>query len=273
MAKRKQNTNNQNELRKKEGRGQGEFENYKPWLKIQDVPSTGLSTRTKSSKVARIHQVLSALELNYLYLLDWFDIVLDIREQYPLDLEETVALAKEINIPHPPLTKPNNPSIITTDFLITIRQPIGTKEIARTIKYSKDLTNKRVLEKFEIERLYWKERKIDWGIVTELDLDKILIRNIKWLYKYHIINSLPDSITSNMISELSDFILPQIKDKQQPLRSITKRCDKNFSLTPGHSLSLVRHLIANKYWLVNMFIPIQPEKVLMFISTNEGGKN
>lgn len=267
MAKRKrENNEKQNEKKKKEGRGQGNFENYKPWLKIQDVGSQGLATRIRGNKTGRSHQLLSTLELDYLYLLDWSEDVIDIREQYPLDLKETIALAKEVDLIHPPCSNPTQPIIMTTDFLITIRQPIGTKEAARTIKYSKDLADSRVLEKFEIERLYWNERNIDWGIVTELDINKILVKNIKWLYKYRTLDSLPSSINPLLIPEISDYMFPFVAEKELPLRVITKNCDDKFALPPGNSLALVRYLLATRKWKVNMLKPIQPEKILDLIS-------
>lgn len=267
MAKRKRESNDeQNEKKNKEGRGQGNFQNYKPWLKIQDVGSEGLATRIKGTKTGRCHQLLSTLELNYLYLLDWSEDVIDIREQYPLDLKETIALAKEIEIDHPPKANPAKPVVMTTDFLVTIRQPIGTKEIARTIKYSKDLADLRTLEKLEIERLYWKERNIDWGIVTELDINKTLVKNIKWLYKYRTADSLPSSINSLQIPEISNYMLPFVAGKQLVLTTVTKNSDEKFSLPSGHSLALVRYLLATRKWKINMLIPIQPEKILDLIS-------
>jgi hypothetical protein len=267
MAKRKrENDVKQNEKKKKEKRGQGSFDQYKPWIKIQDVASKGLATRLKGIKTGRNHQLLSTLEWNYLYLLDWSEEVIDIREQYPLDLSETVALAKEVNISHPPRSNPSKPDVMTTDFLITIRQPIGTKEVARTIKYSKDLTDSRVLEKFEIERLYWEERKIDWGIVTELDINKTLVANLKWLYRFREIKSLPPSITPALIPKLSDYMLATVRKNEIPLRIITNAGDDNFALPRGNSLALVRHLLSTKKWQVNMLKPIQPGKPLAFIS-------
>lgn len=263
MAKRnRENNEKQNKKKQREGRGQGRFENYKPYLKIQDVATEGLATRIKGTKTGRSHHLLSDLELDYLYTLDWFENVIDIREQYPLDLPETVALAKEVNIPHPPRSEPNNPSVITTDFLITIRQPIGTKEIARTIKPSEALTNSRVLEKFEIERLYWQERNIDWGIVTELDINQTLVKNLKWLYRYRDSKSLPTTITSTIIPKLIKFMVPIVKKKSVALRDATNACDKNFEMPRGNSLSLIRHLLATKKWQINLLVPIQPGKPL-----------
>jgi hypothetical protein len=266
MAKRKrENNEKQNEKKRKEGRGQGNFENYKPWLRIQDVGSQGLAVRIKGTKSGRIHHFLSTLEQDYFYMLSWSEEVIDIREQYPLDLKETKALAKEARLIHPPRSNPQKPIVMTTDFLITIRQPIGTKEVARTVKYSKDLTNLRVIEKFEIERLYWKERKIDWGIVTELDINKTLVRNLKWFYRFLEIDSLPSEVIP-IIPQLVDYMLPRIKEGYKSLKEITKDCDKRFSLPTGNSLALVRHLLATQKWRVNVHQPIQPEKVLNLIS-------
>lgn len=67
---------------------------------------------------------------------------------------------------------------MTSDFLLTLDKGQGVFEIARTIKMKDELFKKRVLEKFEIEREYWRRRDIDWGIVTEEEIDKTLARNI-----------------------------------------------------------------------------------------------
>jgi hypothetical protein len=266
MAKRKRaTTKKQIEKRYAEGRGQGTFEQYQPWLRIQDVASLGLATRIKGWKTGRLHHLLSTLELNYFYLLEWSEDVIDIREQFPLDTEETLALADEIAVKHPtdPITKVE--IVMTTDFLITVRQPIGTKEFARTIKYSKDLASNRTLEKFEIERLYWKERNIDWGIITELDINKTLVSNIKWLHPSISKDSLPTSITLQIIQKVTRFMIPLLKKKETSLRSITQSCDEKLALTSGFSLSIARHFLATRKWNVDMFLPLQPEKVLHFI--------
>jgi TnsA endonuclease N terminal/TnsA endonuclease C terminal len=262
MAKRKRaTTKKQIEKRLKEGRGQGTFDQYIPWLKIQDVASLGLATRIKGCKTGRAHHFLSTLELDYFYLLEWSDEVIDIREQFPLDTEETLALADEISVKHPtdPTTKVE--IVMTTDFLITVRQPIGKKEFARTIKYSKDVISNRTLEKFEIERLYWKERNVDWGIITELDINKTLISNIKWLHPSISKDSLPETITTQIIQKAGRFMLPLIKNKETSLRTITKCCDERLALETGLSLSIARHLIATKKWKTNMLSKIQPEKI------------
>ena len=105
----------------KNSRGQGRGSDYLPWLTVRDVPSIGLSFRVKGWKSHRIHHLLSQLELNYFYTLEWSLIVTDIREQYPLlPLSETWQIASLKGISHPTSPKTNQPVVMTTDFLITI---------------------------------------------------------------------------------------------------------------------------------------------------------
>lgn len=56
MAKRKRNINIEKMIR--EGRGQGRGPEYKPWIRIQDVPSLGRATRLKGIKTKRQHEFL-----------------------------------------------------------------------------------------------------------------------------------------------------------------------------------------------------------------------
>lgn len=170
----------------KEGRGTGVGPDYKPWLHIQDVSSLGRSTRLKGIKTGRQHEFLSDLERNYFYLTEYSDLVVDIREQFPLlPLEETIVIANELGIKHPTNPKNSEPIVMTTDFLITLDRGQGLMEVARTIKMKNELMKARVLEKFEIERMYWQRRDIDWGIVTEDEIPKIMARNISYIHNYY----------------------------------------------------------------------------------------
>jgi TnsA endonuclease N terminal len=137
--------------RKKEGRGQGHGASYKPELRIQDVSSIGLATRDRGWKTNRIHHLLSKLEWMFFYILEWSPVVSDIREQYPLDLDETLAIAKSLGIAHPTDPRTREPVVMTTDFVITIKSRVNTVLHARTIKYTNKLSSRRALEKLEIE--------------------------------------------------------------------------------------------------------------------------
>jgi hypothetical protein len=107
------------------GRSQDHGENYRPWLTVQDVPSLGISSRLVGWKTGRrdVH-LLSKLELYHFYICLWDDSIVDFREQFPLDLEDTRALAKEMDIPHP-----------ATDVRLTLRNEDGQqRELCRSIK-------------------------------------------------------------------------------------------------------------------------------------------
>src|SRR6476660_4730855 len=146
MAKRKRCPSEEKMLRWiKEGRGQGRGSEYKPWLRIQDVPSQGLSSRVLGRKTGRTHHLLSKLETAFFYLWEWHPHIIDIREQYPLlPLSATQAIADRLRIRHPAFR--GIPVVMTTDVVVTIERNDRLIEVAITIKYAKDLGNKRTLE-------------------------------------------------------------------------------------------------------------------------------
>lgn len=79
-----------------------ELNEYIPWLSVRTVPSHGLVTRIKGLKTNRVHHFLSNLEKGAFYYFEWSDLVIDIREQYPiLPIELTEKIAAEMNITHP----------------------------------------------------------------------------------------------------------------------------------------------------------------------------
>lgn len=271
MAKLKRTTTKkQIEKKLSEGRGQGRLEDYTPWIKIQDFASKGISPRTKGWKTNREHHFLSQLELKYFFLLEWSQQVIDIREQFPLDLEETITLAKTLNIPHPPKNDPKNPQVITTDFLITIQMPMGTKEYARTIKYSTDLASRRVLEKFEIERVYWSRRNINWGIVTELDIDSVLSENAKTIHTYLDLKNNYPEIQSSIIEKAKAIMTP-LMAQEIPIWEIGKICDQKLSLKAGMGLTIIQHFVASHQWKVDLTQPFPFEQLIATEYKTEGG--
>ncbi len=120
------------------------------------------------------------MEKKYFYLLEWSDIVVDIRGQFPLfDGELAINIAQEKGIEYPAFKGTDIPFIITTDFVITISSDNGKlKNIARTVKPSEDLDKKSV-----IELCYWEEKGINWGVVNERDRNHIIARQLP---KYQI---------------------------------------------------------------------------------------
>ena len=256
----------------KEGRGSGIGAEYKPWLNIQDVSSLGRSTRLKGIKTGRQHEFLSDLERNYFYLTEFSDSVVDIREQYPLlPLEETLVIADELGIKHPADPKTNEPIVMTTDFLLTVNKGEGNVELARTIKMKDELLKERILEKFEIEHVYWEKRGVDWGIVTELEIPKTLARNINYIHDYYDIQQYDafQNIDWQTIEDLSMELLKRVLDKDKSIREITSVFDKEVHLPLGSGMTLFYHLLAQKIIQIDMLNPLNVEETMVIQTIDE----
>ncbi|PFU56995.1 TnsA endonuclease N-terminal domain-containing protein [Bacillus thuringiensis] len=270
MSKRKRTS----EIEKwiKQGRGSGIGADYKPWLKIQDVSSLGRSTRLKGIKTGRQHEFLSDLERNYFYLTEHSDFIVDIREQFPLlPLEETIVIAEELGVKHPINPKTGETIVMTTDFLLTVDKGKGVFEVARTVKMKNELLKERVLEKFEIEREYWQRRDIDWGIVTEEEIHKIMARNISYIHDYYDIRDYDtfQEMSSQLIEDLSLSLMQRLLKDSRSVRIITSEFDADRHLPFGSSVTLFYHLLARKIILIDMLKPLSLEEPIDSKSIDE----
>jgi hypothetical protein len=248
-----------------EGRGQGRGEKYLSWLRVQDVPSLGYVNRILGWKTGRRHELLSNLEKKYFYLLEWSTAVSDVREQYPLlPLDETLAIAEQCGVKHPILPGTNEPIVMTTDFLVDVVQNGKPRERARTIKPSKDLLSERTLEKFEIERRYWRRRKIDWAVVTERDIPQALVKNIEWIHQYRDISE-RFGVSEAEIQRV-EIVLANFLQLRIPLSESAQAADQRLGLEPGRSLAVFRHLLASRRWEIDMENAIEFRKPIVLLN-------
>jgi hypothetical protein len=256
------------ERRLKEGRGSGVGRDYLPWLTIHDVPSRGLCARIRGWTADRLHHLLSLNEQWYFYILDWAGRVVDIREQFPLlPLEETLAIAEAAGIRHPIDTRSRHPIVLTTDFYISVSGDGRREYLARTVKPlvgDGSLESERTLQKLEIEKRYWENRGIDWGIVTDAGIDLVRAANIKYVHKARNLAEL-GPLTADMVGRIRSVLEPDLVARNLPLVQLTNACDDRLGLPFGCSLLCVRHLIATRRWRVDMrqrICPSEPLRVL-----------
>jgi hypothetical protein len=249
------------------GYGQGEGANYQPLIHVQDFPSRGWRNREWGWKTGRQHDYLSSNELHYHYILDWSQMVVDFREQFPLAPEQTLEIAKHCGIRHPFDRKSGEPIVMTTDFLIILPQHFGFTKQARTIKPSKDLLNKRTIEKLEIERQSWQTLGVHWAIVTEREIDLERIRRIKWTYKFRPLSSLAP-LTEDDVQVIAKTLTRLVISKSTSLSNIASACDKQLGLSPGQSLAIARHLIASRQWVVDIAKPVHPLEKLELLGNS-----
>jgi hypothetical protein len=270
MAKRKRETNEKViNHRIKEGRGQAAGADYQPWLRIQDVPSQGLAHRIKGWKTGRVHHLLSNLELSYFYTLEWSPMVIDIREQYPLlPLEETLALAQQCGVKHPTDPKTKEPVVMTTDFLITLADQVRPIEQARTVKPASKLAGQRVQQKLEIERRYWRNRGIDWGVVTEHEIGRVVAQNIGLLHGYHHLTDRLD-ITEPQLEAMVAALTECVLVGEYSLREAGLNCDRRLGFEAGTGLTVAYHLLVTRRWQTDLTIPLDPGHKLVLSAASE----
>ncbi|PLX85591.1 MAG: heteromeric transposase endonuclease subunit TnsA [Desulfuromonas sp.] len=238
--------------RLKEGRGQGRGKDYLPYLRVQDVPSLGFVTRAKGWKTGRVHHLMSNHEFNYFLLLEWSGNVVDIREQYPLlPIESTIEIADRLGIKHPADPRTKQPVVMTTDFVVDLEADSGLVQLARAIKPAADLAGKRTVEKLEIERTFWAERKIDWGLVTDRQIPKVLASNLRSLHAAWYRNNLPkDAI--RQLARIEVTLFDKVAKGGQQMALSAKQTDELLGLAPGSSLATAKYLLARKMWKTDM---------------------
>jgi hypothetical protein len=236
----------------KEGRGQGSGENYRPWITVQDFSSKGRSSRAPGWKTNRTHHFFSDHEKRLFYLYEWSDAVTDIKEQFPLlDLDLAMSIADGMGMKYPIDPHSGTPYVLTTDFILSANQNGKKVEIARTVKPSTELSKKRVAEKLELERRYYAAKGIDWGIVTEQEIPKILAGNIEWIHSAYRLEANTEMDIAELRS-LAMILKSRLQENKNTINKVTTALDREMNLESGTSLYLFRHLLARKEILMDM---------------------
>lgn len=242
MSRRK---SDRNKIR--EGFGTGRGKDYIPYIRVHDFGSTGRSHRIFGWKTARMHQLLSDLELYYFLEFQWDDNCIDIREQYPLlPISDTMLIAKNLGIRHPSIrNKAGEEIVMTTDFVLTVKQNEIVRDIVRTVK-PKNKINKRTIEKFRIEKEYFTQEGInDWGIVTENEINITKARNINYIYKSYFWAEECNLNGYELENNINEFINMFIKNDFQVLET-TEEFGVFKDWEKGEGLLFFKYLLAHK---------------------------
>jgi hypothetical protein len=236
--------------RLKEGRGQGDGANYRPYIYVQDLSSCGQSNRDFGSTAGRQHDLLSKVEHRVFLVFDESGLY-DIKEQLPHPLELSIAIARQCGLRHP--THPQSKELVpvTTDFLLKIPLPVGSKYVARSVKPLKYLARPRIIEKLELDRRCCQRFTNDWGIITERDINYILVHNLLWAYKFRHIKTLYP-LSQKEVRANSEVLTNALLAKDAPLCDTALFCDHLLGLPNGTCLRLARHLIASRQWIVDL---------------------
>ena len=231
----------------KEGRGSGQHSEYKPWITVRDLPSDGRVNRVFGHKSQRTHHLLSDIELAVFLLLEWHQDVVQIREQFPLEVEATLQIARESGIEHPSVSGVKQ--YMSSDFLVNSQDPKQPKFVLQA-KQSEALDDARTIEKLELERRYWQLKEVPWFLITERDIPETVIKNIKWLYPAQ-----RDEIDMELLIQRVDYYDHHFsKNPNKNIIDICKNLDIAYELQVGESLAEVRHLLAKRCFTFDIFV-------------------
>ncbi|NOH29492.1 heteromeric transposase endonuclease subunit TnsA [Vibrio mediterranei] len=235
----------QRHLRNKYGIGQGA--KYKPWIKIQDVKSEGTRSLIYGRKTQREHHMMSSIESEHFHLAEFSHKVIDIREQFPLfPLSLTQKIAKTLGVAHPTHPKTKEPVIVTTDQLLTIDSPNGVVYHAVSVKPEDDSYDVRLLEKIDIERIFWELLGVKFSYFTGNELTQVQSRNLQWATSPFREN--PASFSSDQV----DSALSVLAVKQYFIEDMCNQLISMNVTTHEEALLLIRFLIAERYIEVDL---------------------
>ncbi len=202
---------------------------YKPYITVRQSNSVGLCNIIFSHKLNRNFHLLSLGELSLFLHLEHQNNVVEIYEQYPLPINQTLRCAEELNIYHPSRykdidhdTKTIPANTMTTDMVAITRDKNSNTDKIQPFNYkpSKALSTKhesaqkvsRTRQKFHIEQLYWQKQGLTLVQVTEQDLNPNKTYNLKWLRQcfinpHHL--EVPQALYKSMVLTL----IRSLKDK------------------------------------------------------------
>ena len=173
-----------------EGRGTGHGADYIPWIRIDEFNSMGTCSGYPDPIHGRAVQLLSQGELKAYALLRWNDNVIDIREQFPLPMYGTFAIARAEGIDHP--VRSGEIQVMTTDLLVDLK---NGGHVAVSCKPDANKLSERDKEKIRIEELYWEKAGTKFVLVETNRIPKLLANNILDVFQYYDESKVHDSFS------------------------------------------------------------------------------
>ncbi|OZB42966.1 MAG: heteromeric transposase endonuclease subunit TnsA [Alishewanella sp. 34-51-39] len=244
--------------------GVGEKANYKPWLRVQDVKSHGTRSQIWGKKTGRVHHTLSSIETQFFYISEFCDSVVDIREQFPLfPLNNSEKIARLLDIEHPFVPKTRTPNVFTTDFLLTRLVNGQLVYEAISVKPADELTDLRVLEKLEIERIWWESLGVRFFIFTGNENTAIYSRNISWV-------TAPYRSSKAPFSEATiELALSYLSEGKIFVKEICNDLLGAAGIENVEPLDLLRYLIAEKFVVVDMSELLEESSLLEILKVSK----
>lgn len=197
--------------------GTGDGADYKPYLQVGEFGSMGTCSCIVDYKTGRTVHTFSQAEAMMWYILRWDDENLDIKEQYPLPVEETVRIARQNNFAHP--FRNGEYSVLTSDFYVK------RKDRQFVISIKTDI-NEKMYKNLLIEKLYWNSIDVPWYLQFKKDINETEFINIKSVVRYYNCTYFPDEITFLKFLIARKLIVVDMKTKLDYQMILKERKDE-----------------------------------------------
>lgn len=243
--------------------GLGREHDYKPWVRVQDVPSVGNSAKIFGLKSKRDHHMLSEHESCFFYIAEFCDQVIDIREQFPLlPIDLSVRISKTLGLKHPVIPRTKSLSVMTTDFLLTCSDGEKVWYEAVSAKPSNQLSNLRSAEKLEIERTWWQLLGVPFHIFTKTAENQIISQNIQWI-------TAPLRRNNRVDIGIAELTLSEIKTGTFLISELCTDLSFAINASPDEALLAIKYLLTNKYITAELSKPMLSQGLIEITSISE----
>jgi len=217
-------------------------------LKVTTFSSKGRATRIYGYKTKRIHHLQSDNQLRVFLMLEWQDKVNDIKENIELkDMEATVDNVDDLRLDKFSDKETGQLYQLHTNFLVTTKKDNLEEQIAISVKSLSELERRTVIEKIEIERRYWKSKGVRFYVVTEKEINKQFVDNIKWVREALIDKNIEGK---KELGERLYYFLQ--KNKENKLIKALELFEDEEDIKAGIALFIFRYLLGTKEIEVNM---------------------
>jgi hypothetical protein len=232
--------NKKDQQRLDEGRGQGSLSTYKPFILVGEFSSSGESVRVKSHITNRVHHFHSGIEFAAFLVFAYSNQAVDIREQFPLPLVDSLNICKQLGIKHPQVK--SELYIVTTDLVINLK---SGKKLAIAVKPVSKLNQKRTIAKLQIERSYWESQGVDWLLFTDKEVSPSLKQNLHWLKPFLDPESSEEyDVTEEDVNALIERFGKYTSGK---VSKVCGRLDDQYQVDGGTHITIFRYAVANYF--------------------------
>lgn len=230
-------------------------------LKVTTFSSKGRATRIFGYKTKRIHHLQSDNQLRVFLLLEWHNIVINIVENVELkDLEIIIDNVEDLRLDKFSDKETGQLYQLHTNFLVTNKRDNVEEQVAISVKSLSEIERKTVIEKMEIERRFWKNKSIPFYVITEKEINKQFVDNIKWVRETLIDKNIENK--RELAEQLYYFLQ---ENKQKKLNNVLAEFDDNVGTKKGTALFIFRYLIGIKEIAVDMEKSIDLNEIIQVL--------